>query len=158
MVFRVREYFTQIIDFSLITLDLQSAQNFLWERSAICYWLVEATCHLRPKMTFIRIGDHHKKQRKMLNPVFSTKHMKIMIPLFYKVVQEVCGAITKKVIDQPQELDMLLWVSRTALELVGVAGLGYSFESFDEEKPPSAYTQAVKELTYADHFPFVFLP
>lgn len=91
-------------------------------------------------------GDHHKKQRKLLTPVFSTKHMKLMIPMFYDIGHKVRAAISKQVADGPQEVDMLLWVSRTALELVGVAGLGYSFESFEENAKPSAYTKAVKAL------------
>jgi cytochrome P450 len=100
-------------------------------------------------------GDTHKRQRKMLNPLFSTKHMKVMIPLFYKVLHKVCNAITKQVMDQPQELDMLSWISRTALELIGVAGLGYSFESFDEKTSPSAYTRAVKEFMCVNLFYFL---
>jgi cytochrome P450 len=84
----------------------------------------------------------------MLNPVFSTKHMKNMIPLFYRITHKVCNAITENVEEQPQELNVLSWISRTALELIGVAGLGYSFESFDKEKSPSEYAQAVKELAY----------
>jgi cytochrome P450 len=91
-------------------------------------------------------GDRHKKQRKMMNPVFSIKHMKLVTPLFYDIAHRVCDEITKKVTDKSQELDMLLWVSQAALELIGVAGLGHSFETFDESTHPSAYTQAVKEF------------
>jgi cytochrome P450 len=96
------------------------------------------------RVYFLRTGDRHKKQRKLLNPVFSTKHMKFMIPLFYDVAYKVRDVISEQLADGPQEMDMLLWVSRTALELVGVAGLGYSFESFDGHAPPSTYTKAVK--------------
>lgn len=44
---------------------------------------------------------------------------------------------------------MLLWMSRAALELIGQAGLGYSFESFERENP-NPYTKAVKELQLVD--------
>lgn len=41
------------------------------------------------------------------------------------------------------EMDMDLLFACTALELIGQAGLGYSFDSFDENVP-NAYAEAVK--------------
>ena len=37
-------------------------------------------------MTYTMTGDAHKKQRKLLNPVFSPKYMRDMVPIFYEVV------------------------------------------------------------------------
>ena len=40
------------------------------------------------------LGDHHKKQRKILNPFFSAKHMRELLPIFWPVTQKVsagCG-------------------------------------------------------------------
>ncbi len=34
-------------------------------------------------------GPHHKKQRKMLNPVFSVAHMRNLTPLFYDITGRV---------------------------------------------------------------------
>ncbi len=34
-------------------------------------------------------GDHHRKQRKMLNPVFSASHMRNLTPIFYEVTNKV---------------------------------------------------------------------
>ena len=34
-------------------------------------------------------GEQHRKQRKLLNPVFSTQHMRHMLPIFYEVVERV---------------------------------------------------------------------
>jgi hypothetical protein len=74
--------------------------------------------------------------------------MKLMIPMFYDIAHKVRDTISKQITHEPKEMDMLLWVSRTALELIGIAGLGYSFESFDEDAKPSAYTKAVKGFQY----------
>ena len=38
-------------------------------------------------------GERHRKQRKMLNPVFSIKHMKHMTPIFYDVAHSVCSSL-----------------------------------------------------------------
>ena len=36
-------------------------------------------------------GTQHKKQRKMLNPVFSGAHMRNLTPLFYEVAGKVAS-------------------------------------------------------------------
>ena len=41
------------------------------------------------------------------------------------------------------ELDMLAWMGRTALELIGQAGLGYSFDNFFEDST-DAYGESIK--------------
>ena len=43
-----------------------------------------------------------------------------------------------------QEIDILNWMSRAALEFVGIGGLGYSFEALDE-KSENVYGKATKE-------------
>lgn len=35
------------------------------------------------------LGDAHRKQRKMLNPAFSTDHMRLMTPMFYEIARKV---------------------------------------------------------------------
>ena len=47
---------------------------------------------LRPKLFLTNImlsGARHRKQRKMLNPVFSIKHMREMTPIFYDIAHRV---------------------------------------------------------------------
>jgi hypothetical protein len=72
--------------------------------------------------------------------------MRFMIPYFYDIAHKVRDAITKeiKASGNSREIDILSWTSRAALEIVGVAGLGHSFESFDQDIPPSTYAKAVK--------------
>ena len=36
------------------------------------------------------IGDVHRRQRKMLNPVFSAAYMRGLTPFFYSIVAKVC--------------------------------------------------------------------
>ena len=35
------------------------------------------------------LGDHHRKQRKLLNPLFNVNHMRYMTPIFYRVTRKV---------------------------------------------------------------------
>ncbi|KAK7696401.1 hypothetical protein QCA50_001055 [Cerrena zonata] len=78
------------------------------------------------------LGDVHRHQRKILNPVFNINHMRYMTPIFYQVTHKLRDAIVKQVKTGDQEIDMLNWMTRTALELVGQGGLGWSFDSLEE--------------------------
>ena len=44
------------------------------------------------------IGDQHKKQRKMLTPAFSIKHLRGMTPLFVSIAREVCALNLEKIV------------------------------------------------------------
>ncbi|KAL6306606.1 cytochrome P450 monooxygenase [Sparassis latifolia] len=79
------------------------------------------------------LGDVHRKQRKILNPAFSVAHMRYMLPIFYNIANKLQIAIASRVANGPGELDILGWMSRTALELIGQGGLGYSFDPLIED-------------------------
>lgn len=44
------------------------------------------------------------------------------------------------------KIDLLHWMSRAALELIGQGGLGYSFDPLTEEVVPHPYIKAIKGL------------
>ncbi|KAI0717428.1 cytochrome P450 [Cerioporus squamosus] len=94
------------------------------------------------------LGEQHRRQRKMLNPVFSTKHLREMTPIFYSVIHKTRDAILQRVREGPKdgvELDMLSWMGRTTLQVLGQAGLGYSFDPLTEDRPDE-FANAVKDL------------
>ncbi|KAF8754506.1 Cytochrome P450 [Rhizoctonia solani] len=87
----------------------------------------------------------HKAQRKMLNPVFTSKHMRSLVPIFESIAQDMKRSMIKDIGGVPgKEIDMLKWCSATALELIGQAGLGHTFGVL--EGTDSAYSRAVKDF------------
>ncbi|KAF8597975.1 cytochrome P450 [Ceratobasidium sp. AG-I] len=87
-------------------------------------------------------GAMHKAQRKMLNPVFTTKHMIALVntAVFHILLKD---AMEKELRDSAsKDLDMLYWCSATALELIGQAGIGHKFGVFQGVE--SAYSHAIK--------------
>lgn len=46
------------------------------------------------------------------------------------------------------QIDIISWMTRTALELISQTGLGYSFDPLTEDEVPHPYTQAAKHLMY----------
>ncbi|KAI0684489.1 cytochrome P450 [Cytidiella melzeri] len=91
------------------------------------------------------VGEQHKRQRKLLNPAFSAPQMRRITPLLYRTAHALREAIQSNLPGAAKELDMLHWLSRSALESIGQGGLGYSFDPLTEKKP-NKYADALKEL------------
>ncbi|TDL20047.1 cytochrome P450 [Rickenella mellea] len=89
------------------------------------------------------LGEHHRKQRKMLNPVFSMKHMRDLLPVFYPIAHQVRDVLARQVRSGAEEINVMQWMSRAALEYIGQGGMGYSFEALDDMKT-NEYSSAVK--------------
>ncbi|CAE6378107.1 unnamed protein product [Rhizoctonia solani] len=90
-------------------------------------------------------GSVHKAQRKMLNPVFTSKHMKSLVSVFDTIAQNMKRSMIRDIVDvQGQDIDMLKWCGATALELIGQAGLGHTFNLL--EAGDSAYSLAIKDF------------
>lgn len=45
-------------------------------------------------VVLLTLGDTHRKQRKILNPVFSNAQMRNLAPIFYSLSQQVCTTST----------------------------------------------------------------
>jgi len=90
-------------------------------------------------------GDHHRRQRRTLNPVFSPRSLREMLPVFYDVIHKLRDEMLAQLQTCPTELDILKWTNRGALEVMGQAGLGYSFNSLVENSGDD-FARALKEL------------
>ncbi|KAH9024960.1 cytochrome P450 [Lactarius hengduanensis] len=88
-------------------------------------------------------GAHHRRQRKLLNPLFNVNHLRYMIPIFHRVARKLRGNLESIVSDGPQEIDIADWIGRFALELIGEAGLGYSFGTLEGRN--DEYCRALNE-------------
>ena len=94
------------------------------------------------------VGERHRRQRRLLNPVFSIAHMRQMTPIFYNIAGKLQDAVAARIKGDQQEIDMLDWMGRTALELLGQAGLGWSFDPLVHDKIDDNLGTAVKSIMY----------
>ncbi|KAF7531998.1 hypothetical protein G7054_g8360 [Neopestalotiopsis clavispora] len=87
-------------------------------------------------------GDEHRHQRKSLMPAFASRHIKELYPVFWNKGREVVEAMTDAVISQSSKseddtksavLEISNWTSRVTLDIIGVAGLGRSFNAIQDE-------------------------
>ncbi|KAJ6561525.1 cytochrome P450 [Mycena vulgaris] len=94
------------------------------------------------------VGEQHQKQRKMLNPVFSWKHIRGMAPTFFAIAKELEQSIQTQIANGPQDIEMTASLTRTALEFIGQNGLGHSFGSSggNPSESKNAFAEAIREL------------
>ncbi|TDL24467.1 cytochrome P450 [Rickenella mellea] len=85
-------------------------------------------------------------QRKLLNPVFSMRHMRGLLPVLTPVAHQMRDVLKRKVEKGEEDIDVQSCVSRAALEYIGQGGLGYSFDALDESKTNN-YSDSLKMVT-----------
>ncbi|OJT08558.1 Docosahexaenoic acid omega-hydroxylase CYP4F3 [Trametes pubescens] len=88
-------------------------------------------------------GHQNRKQRKLLNPVFSVAHLRNMTHIFYGITHRLQKAIETRVGKDGDVIDVNGWMARTTLEMLGQAGLGYSFDNFIDAST-DAYGDSLK--------------
>ncbi|KAF9043392.1 cytochrome P450 [Panaeolus papilionaceus] len=91
-------------------------------------------------------GDAHKRQRRLLNPPFSAAHMRDMMPMFHDIGHRLQNSLVNQVKGGPKEIDMVFWMGRAALELIGQSGFGYSFDDLSENFVEHNFSSALKQL------------
>ncbi|KAF9930074.1 hypothetical protein FBU30_000911 [Linnemannia zychae] len=96
-------------------------------------------------------GDVHRKQRKMLNPAFSHKHIKEMVSIM-SIPAELLGKQWEKRVGQsgetPFELDITADLGSCTLDIIGLSGFGYDFQALTN--PDNEMSKAYRELFYGD--------
>ncbi|KAJ7227219.1 cytochrome P450 [Mycena pura] len=93
-------------------------------------------------------GSQHKKQRKMLNPLFAVKHVKSLTPMFFQRANKLRDTFLDglRIKDEPRALNMHFWSSRLTLELVSQASFGRSLDPLTSEDSVHPYTVAVRAM------------
>lgn len=85
-------------------------------------------------------GDEHKRQRRLLQPAFSFRHVKDLYPLFWSKAAESVHVMSKDLQrpsapnEKPSEiLEIQSYASRATLDIIGVAGLGQDFDALKDK-------------------------
>ncbi|KAF8522361.1 cytochrome P450 [Gautieria morchelliformis] len=92
-------------------------------------------------------GEQHRKQRKILNPMFSLGNMRHLLPVTQPISDKLSSIISSQLPPdgETKEIDVLPLMSRGALEYIGQAALGHSFNALDTSRHDE-YTEAVRNL------------
>lgn len=92
-------------------------------------------------------GDEHKRQRKLLMPAFSFRHIKDLYPIFWSKAQEMNNQISEAIKSSPDAssvIEIYSWASRATLDIIGVAGMGKDFDALSD--PSNELNQTYKSI------------
>ncbi|PPQ81273.1 hypothetical protein CVT25_015057 [Psilocybe cyanescens] len=87
-------------------------------------------------------GADHKRQRKILTPAFSAAHIKSLSPIFWDKATELrdiwltevdSASVDPGREDSVSRIDVLVWLGRATLDIIGLAGFGYTFNALTDD-------------------------
>ncbi|CAH1768003.1 8286_t:CDS:2, partial [Entrophospora sp. SA101] len=80
-------------------------------------------------------GDQHKRQRKMMNPAFSFTNLKEMVPTIINVTNKLNNILNDLIGDQDEKqiININSYISNAALDIIGLVGFQYEFNSLSSE-------------------------
>ncbi|KZP19241.1 cytochrome P450 [Athelia psychrophila] len=95
-------------------------------------------------------GETHRRQRKIIAPAFGRRHVRSLAPVFVRKAGELRDrwaemADAAPAGGRPPRVDVLAWLSRATLDVIGLAGFGYEFNAL----APRAEGEAGDELAEA---------
>ncbi|KAF8491338.1 cytochrome P450 [Russula emetica] len=103
-------------------------------------------------------GPQHKKQRRVMNPAFGPAQVRKFTSLFLEkslelreIWVDLLSKSSRK--DGKKSLDVFMWLNRVTLDIIGLAGFNYAFDSLhspaEEKKTNDPYRPIRSVLTHA---------
>ncbi|KAG8723463.1 hypothetical protein FRC09_003220 [Ceratobasidium sp. 395] len=77
----------------------------------------------------------HKRQRRIMNPSFGALQIRNLLPVFWEKSNQLRDIWVDMLNNNPEgrEVDVLAWLNRATLDVIGSAGFGYEFNSLQNE-------------------------
>lgn len=105
-------------------------------------------------------ADKHRQQRRIMNPSFGPSSIKNLTPIYFKKALQLRDIWKNEILSQGidqnsktnagKEIEVLSWLSRTTLDVIGLAGFDYRFDSLNVHKEPTELNKAFAALFHAD--------
>ncbi|KAF7967767.1 hypothetical protein HWV62_33223 [Athelia sp. TMB] len=82
-------------------------------------------------------GADHRRQRRIVAPAFGRAQVRSLAPLFAGKARELAGRWGELAdgAPVPPRVDVLAWLSRATLDVIGLAGFGYEFNALTPRAP-----------------------
>ncbi|KAK0184866.1 cytochrome P450 [Armillaria mellea] len=129
--FRIGGCFAQNI---LMTSDPKAIQHIL-RSSGYRYPKTKDVMHLWEMMVgkgLLATADSaHQRQRKILNPAFSSSQLREYMSVFRATGIKISGKFRELVSQGPKEINLLQWTNRAALDIVGLTSFRCDFGALD---------------------------
>ncbi|KAG9318254.1 cytochrome P450 [Chiua virens] len=100
-------------------------------------------------------GAQHRQQRRIMNPAFGPAQIRALTDIFFakaarlrdvllsEVEKDLAGTTTGT------RLDIMPWLNRMALDVIGLAGFNYNFDALNANEKPNELNEAFATMTAA---------
>ncbi|SJL01582.1 uncharacterized protein ARMOST_04904 [Armillaria ostoyae] len=104
-------------------------------------------------------GPENRKQRRVMNPAFGTSQLREMTSVFVAKSIHLRDNLARVAFetDAGSPIDVLPWVSRMTLDIIGLAGFGYDFGASNAEAPQNELTKGLDAVFRSKPSIFSFL-
>ncbi|KAI0040330.1 cytochrome P450 monooxygenase [Auriscalpium vulgare] len=108
-------------------------------------------------------GDQHKQQRRIMSPAFGPTQVRALTPIFVDkslqlrdcwlaLISQEVSAQSGSSTDEPRTtIDVLSWLNKTTLDIIGLAGFNHSFDALNPDEIPSELNEAVRMMFSSLH-------
>ncbi|KAF7369408.1 hypothetical protein MVEN_00269900 [Mycena venus] len=82
-------------------------------------------------------GDIHRQQRKIMNPAFGAPQVRELTPIFVEKAMELRDIWASQAAKSSSgvRVDVLSWLNKATLDIIGLAGFNYEFNSLASKTP-----------------------
>ncbi|QRV84540.1 cytochrome P450 family protein [Ceratobasidium sp. AG-Ba] len=80
--------------------------------------------------------EGHKRQRRVMNPAFGPSQVRELVPIFWQKSNKLRDAwldLIKATAEDVATIEVLSWLSRTTLDIIGAAGFDYHFNALEND-------------------------
>ncbi|TDL20680.1 cytochrome P450 [Rickenella mellea] len=97
-------------------------------------------------------GEKHRQQRKVMNPSFGPSSIRKLTPVFFRKAIQLRDVWKSELFKDsaPQRIEILSWLSRTTLDVIGLAGFNYKFHALTVDQEPNELNKAFSTLFHAE--------
>ncbi|KAJ7272933.1 cytochrome P450 [Mycena rebaudengoi] len=122
----------------LYTMDSKAINHFLMNSDI--YQKPEATRYTLSQLigpgVLVVEGDIHKKQRKIMNPAFGPAQLRELTGIFVEKSIQLRDIWASQIAQEGRiaPVEVMSWLNKATLDMIGLAGFGYSFNALSAER------------------------
>ncbi|QRW14203.1 cytochrome P450 family protein [Ceratobasidium sp. AG-Ba] len=138
---------------------LGALRVFTADPKALSFIMNQSSKFVRPELVRKIFSDHlgegllavefdvHKRQRRLMNPSFGPAQVRALVPIFWNKSNELRDIWLDLLKESPKGaavINVMHWLSRATLDMIGVAGFDYHFnalKSDDEDELAKAFAK-----------------
>ncbi|KAI0672471.1 cytochrome P450 [Trametes maxima] len=100
------------------------------------------------KGVLITEGEQHRQQRRIMNPAFGPSQVRELTEIFVEKANELrdLWAAELSVRGEPGRIDVIKGLSKMTLDVIGLAGFNYDFDSLNPNGKPNELAKAFEEI------------